>query len=308
MLFSIDELPPDAAPRQDLAPIGQGVTWHVKSLKFSQVPSSLRALTDDETIHYVLLTANEPRLLANFRQRALRYWTLSVWARDFNEILKPRLPVMFSLSTTILLSSDSNSGSSSVGLVHQLPPTCSQVPSADAEEIFNCSRAFQLFVLLQTDGAVCCTLPQYLGAGRWHQPNLHSADMRFGEEDEGPSAIEAILAHGALCVPASIQGGSDVAGQEDRHSHSTSSGKSFVAKGFATQASSLSPNDGPAGLNLSNLPKRSSLLLQRHPSSAAMTRATYEVSFIHERDSLPFPVYHFSFPRFEAPCPYLAVN
>lgn len=269
--FFIGELSHDAAPRQDLAPVGQGKTWQVQSLKFSKVPSSLHALKADDSVHYALLTVSENRLQANFRLKALLFWMFSQWAIEFNKLLQPRFPVIFPLSTTILLSSDSASGSNRVGLVHQLPPSYSEFSSADAEEIKSCSRAFQLFVLLQTDGAACCTLPQYLG-GLWQQPDLHSDDMRFGEDDQGPPAIEVILAEHALCAPAPVLDGSVVAGRETPHHSSTTSNCAIAPQAARTR------REGASGVNLSDLPNRSSLLMQRHPSAAAITKVTCEVT------------------------------
>ena len=277
MEFSLGELSPDAVPRQDLAPVGQGKTWQVHSLKFSKVPSSLHALKADDSVHYALLTASESRLQANFRQKALLFWMFSQWAIEFNKLLQPRFPVIFPLSTTILLSSDSDSGSNEVGLVHQLPPSYSESTSADAEEIRSCSRAFQLFVLLQTDGAACCTLPQYLG-GRWQQPELHSDDKSFGEDDQGPPAIQGILADHALCAPAPVLDGSVVAGRETPHHSFTTSNCAIAPQAARTR------KEGANGVNLSDLPNRSSLLLQRHPSVTAISKVAYEVTTL---DLLP---------------------
>ena len=230
----------------------------MKWLEFEMVPSNLRTRlatrsSGDHSVHYALLTTSEHGLQANFRQRARLHWTLSSWADDFNQLLKPNPPLRFALSTTILLSSSSGSVSREVGLVYELPPG-----DHTGGDIPNVGRAFQLFVLLQTDGAAACTAPLYLGAGIWKQPDLFS-------EDEGPDSIRRIVRDLALNPPPQVVS-ADV-GMWDEESN----------KMDEEPESAGSRRDATGGVNLSNLPRRSSLLLQRHPSSAVLAKGAYEV-------------------------------
>ena len=236
----------------------------MKSLEFEMVPVNLRTRlttrsSGDHSVHYALLTTSEHGLQATFRQRARLHWTLSSWAEDFNQLLKPKPPLRFALSTTILLSSSSESGSSEVGLVYELPPGVDQ----SGGEIPNVGRAFQLFVLLQTDGAAACTAPLYLGAGIWKQPELVF-------EDEGSDSIRRILKELALTP--------DVSAPPPKVASADMGLWDEESKTMHEEAGAAgSRRETTSGVNLLNLPKRSSLLLQRHPSSAVLPRGAYEV-------------------------------